>query len=301
VTPAATAGLAAVAGLAVVAGPGALAGLAVGARPGLPGVVARALPARALPARALPARGPGTGPAGPIGSLTGRGAGQRLARAELSKAIYHPHEPLTQRVLNAIGDLLNDLTKAGRSFPGGWWAVVALTALLAALITVVLTRTGPLARTRRAAGQLMAGSGPLSAAEHRISAGRLAAAGDYAGAIREQVRAIARELDERAVLTPRAGRTANEMAEEAAAALPAEADALRGAALMFDDICYGERPGTQEGYALVRELDTRISAAVPKPGASLAGAGVGSGRSQGAGTGTSTGTASTGTSAGGPR
>ena len=39
---------------------------------------------------------------GPIGSLTGRAAGQRLARAELSKAIYHPHERLTQRILNAI-------------------------------------------------------------------------------------------------------------------------------------------------------------------------------------------------------
>jgi hypothetical protein len=270
----------------------------------------RALPVRALPVRALPARGPGTGSAGPIGSLTGRESGQRLARAELSKAIYHPHEPLTQRVLNAIGDLLNDLTQAGRSFPGGWWAVVALTALLAALITVVLSRTGPLARSRRAAGQLMAGSGPLSAAEHRIRAGRLAAAGDYAGAILERVRAIARELDERAVLTPRAGRTADEMAEEAAAALPAEAGALRGAALMFDDICYGERPGTQEGYALVRELDTRISAAVPKPGASLAGAGVGPGASQGADAGSSAGagtastgagSASSGTSAGGPR
>jgi len=166
-------------------------------------------------------------PGGPIGSLTGRAAGQRLARAELSKAIYHPREPLIQRILNGIADLLSDLSQAGRAFPGGWWAAVALAALLAALITVVLTRTGPLARSRRAAGQLMAGSGMLTAADHRRQAGRLAAAGDYAGATLEGVRAIARELDERAVLTPRAGRTANEMAGEAAMALPAEAAALR--------------------------------------------------------------------------
>ena len=221
---------------------------------------------------------------GPVGSLTGREAGEQLARAELSKAIYHPHQSLTQRFLNGIGELLNDLSQAGRAFPGGWWAAVALAALLATVITVVLSRTGPLARSRRAAGQPLGGSGPLSAADHRLRAGRLAAAGDYAGAILERVRAIARELDERAVLTPRAGRTANEMAEEAAAALPAEAAALRGAALMFDDICYGERPGTQENYALVSDLDTRIRAAVPKPGASLAGAGAGTG-----GTGTSVG------------
>jgi hypothetical protein len=218
------------------------------------------------------------------GPLTGREAGQRLARAELSKAIYHPHEPLTQRVMNAISDLLNDLSQAGRAFPGGWWAAVTLAALLATIIAVVLSRTGPLARSRRAGDELMTGSGPLSAADHRLRAGRLADAGDYAGATVEGVRAIARELDDRTALTPRAGRTANEMAEEAAAALPAEAGALRSAALLFDDICYGDRPGTQAGYALVRELDARISAAVPSPGAILAGAGAGTG-SGGAGAG----------------
>ena len=221
------------------------------------------------------------------GPLTGREAGQRLARAELSKAIYHPHEPLAQRVLNAIGDLLNDLSQAGRAFPGGWWAAVALAALLATTIAVVLSRTGPLARSRRAEGQLMTGSGPLSAADHRLRAGRLADAGDYAAATVERVRAIARELDDRAVLVPRAGRTANEMADEAAAALPAEAGALRSAALLFDDICYGDRPGTAAGYALIQELDMRISASVPRPGAPLAGiaAGPGAGVAAGPGSG----------------
>ncbi len=253
---------------------------------------------------------------GPIGSLTGRAAGQRLARAELSKAIYRPHESLTQRILNGIGDLLDDLSHAGQAFPGGWWAAVALAALLAVLITVVLSRTGPLARSRRAAGQLMPGPGTLTAADHRLRASRLAAAGDYAGATLEGVRAIARELDERAVLTPRAGRTADEMAGEAAAALPAEAGALRGAALMFDDICYGGRPGTPEGYTLVRELDTRIRAAIPRPAASLAAASpagpgpasagpasagpASAGAGAGAGAGTSAG-AGAGTSAGGAR
>ena len=207
------------------------------------------------------------------GPLTGRQAGQRLARAELSKAIYHPHEPLAQRVLNAIGDLLHDLSQAGRAFPGGWWAAVALTALLATIIAVVLSRTGPLARSRRARGQLMTGPGLLSAADHRLRAGRLADAQDYGAAIVERVRAIAGELDDRAVLIPRAGRTANEMADEAAAVLPAEAGALRTAALLFDDVCYGDRPGTQAGYVLIQELDTRISASVPKPGAALAAAG----------------------------
>ena len=36
--------------------------------------------------------------------LTGRQDGQRLARAELSKAIYHPHESLAQRLLTGSAD-----------------------------------------------------------------------------------------------------------------------------------------------------------------------------------------------------
>jgi hypothetical protein len=44
-------------------------------------------------------------------------------------------------------------------------------------------------------------------------------------------------------------------------ALPAEAAALQDAARLFDDICYGERPGTAAGYAQVRDLDTRLQSA----------------------------------------
>ena len=195
--------------------------------------------------------------------LVGRQNGQKLARAELSKAIYHRHESLAQRLLDAINRLLNDLYSAGKSFPGGWWAVVALAALTALAVTLVLTRLGPLARAHREPGVLVLSGQPLSAADHRQRAARLASAGDYAGAILEAVRGIARLLEERAVLSPRLGRTADEIAAEAGLVLPAEAAALRDAAQLFDAICYGEHPGTADGYALVHDLDTRLQAARP--------------------------------------
>jgi Domain of unknown function (DUF4129) len=195
--------------------------------------------------------------------LVSRQTGQTVARTELSKAIYHRHESLAQRLLDAIGRLLNGLYSAGKSFPGGWWAVVALAALTALAVTLVLTRLGPLARAHREPGPLAAGGQPLSAAEHRQRAARLASDGDYAGAILETVRAIARQLEERAVLSPRLGRTANEIAAEAGLVLPAEAAALRDAAQLFDDVCYGERPGTPDGYDLVHALDTRLQSAHP--------------------------------------
>ena len=103
----------------------------------------------------------------------------------------------------------------------------------------------------------------MSAAGHRQRAGELAAAGDYSGAILESVRAIGRELEERGVLDPRLGRTAAETAGESARALPGEAAALRDSARLFDDVCYGGRPGTADGYAAVRDLDARIAAAGP--------------------------------------
>jgi hypothetical protein len=195
--------------------------------------------------------------------LVSRPHGQTLARTELSKAIYHPHEPLTQRLLDAINRLLNGLYTAGKSFPGGWWSVVALAALTALAVTLVLARLGPLARAHREPGQLAPGGPPLSAADHRQRAAQLAGAGDYAAAILEAVRGVARQLEEHGVLSPRLGRTADEIAAEAGLAVPAEAAALQDTARLFDDICYGERPGTAAGYALVQALDTRLQSAHP--------------------------------------
>jgi Domain of unknown function (DUF4129) len=193
--------------------------------------------------------------------LVSRLHGQTLARTELSKASYHPHESLTQRLLDAVNRLLNHVYTAGKSFPGGWWSVVALAALTALAVTLVLARLGPLARAHREPGQLAPGGQPLGAADHRQRAAQLAGAGDYAAAILEAVRGVARQLEERGVLSPRLGRTADEIAAEAGLALPAEAAALRDTARLFDDICYGERPGTAAGYALVQALDTRLQSA----------------------------------------
>jgi hypothetical protein len=81
--------------------------------------------------------------------------------------------------------------------------------------------------------------------------------------VRERLRAIVRSLEERAVLEPRPGRTADEAASEAGAALPDCAAGLRSAALLFDDVWYGGRPAGPEGDAALRELDDRVRSARP--------------------------------------
>jgi hypothetical protein len=210
-------------------------------------------------------------PAGGV-PVVGRRAGQRLARAELSKAIYHPQPSLVQRVAHFVLAWLGRLFRATQGLPGGWWGFVVLIALAMLLVAVVLARTGPVARARRLRGEPGAASLARTAREHREAAVRLAAAGDYAAAICERVRAIAAELDERGVLAPRIGRTADEFAAEAGRALPPHAVGLIGAARLFDEVRYGRRPGTRPGYERVTELDTRIAASTLRRSAVATGA-----------------------------
>lgn len=190
----------------------------------------------------------------------GRRAAQRLARTELSKAIYHPQQTLTQWILGVLSSWLTRLFAAGNSAPGGWWALIALAAIAVIVIAIVLTRIGPVAGRHRHADDLSPGVRAVSAVEYRSRATRLAAAGDYSAATLECVRAIARQLEEHGILAPRAGRTADEMADEAARDLPGDADALRDAARLFDEVCYGQRQGTPDGYQRLRALDARIAA-----------------------------------------
>jgi hypothetical protein len=204
------------------------------------------------------AAGAGGGNGG--GPAVTRQEGQRLARAELSKAIYHPGVPVTERIEHAIGRLLNGV---GVTVPVGWWAIVALAALLVIAVSAVLAWTGPVRRSRSRARDTLLSAGHLGARDHRQQAERMAAVGDYAAAIIESVRAIAVDLEERGVLPPRVGRTADEFAAEASQPLPGHGPGLRAAARLFDDVRYGERAGTAAGYQQVRDLDVAIQAARP--------------------------------------
>jgi uncharacterized protein DUF4129 len=188
-----------------------------------------------------------------------RGAAQRLARTELSKSIYHPHESVAQWIQNQLSKLFDS---ASSTVPGGWWAVVALVVIAVLVIAGIFARIGPLARTRSAPGsRLLGAASSLSAREHRDLAERYAAAGDNPGAILEFVRAIATELEEQAVLTPGPGRTAAEFAAEAARLLPDQAAELTAAAIVFDEVYYGDRPGSREHVDRLRALDGRIRTA----------------------------------------
>jgi Domain of unknown function (DUF4129) len=187
-----------------------------------------------------------------------RDAAQDAAQHELAKPIY-PKASLTERLANWFDELLYRIMMEGSSVPGGWFTIAVLLVLLVVAMVVAIRVAMHTMRTDRGRDTLF-GAEELSAAQHRATAEQYAAQGDWASAIRHRLRAIARHLEETAVLNPVAGRTATELARDAGAAIPGLASELRRAAVTFNDVTYGERPGTEPGYRLIAELDDHLVA-----------------------------------------
>ncbi|MDA2806003.1 DUF4129 domain-containing protein [Nocardiopsis suaedae] len=193
-----------------------------------------------------------------------REEGARIAGEELSDPAYGNAEPgWLQRVLSALGDLVGEFLQGASGLPGGWWTLGPLLVLLVLVVVALIVYARP-SRNVRTAQALFGDRAPQTAADHRAAAERHAAGGDHSAAVRERLRAIALELEERGVVAPRPGRTATELAADAGEAMPAQKAALEAAAAVFNDSAYGDRPATPDGYRTLRELDEALSAARPR-------------------------------------
>lgn len=194
--------------------------------------------------------------------LPGPGEARRAAREELAKPAYDRSKPpLTYRILvwilHKLGELLD---KAGGAVPGGKLGLLLLALLVVGLAAVVITKVRPARRGVRS-GELFDAGRVLTAQEHRRRAEVAAERGDHADAVRERLRAIVRELEQRGVLDPRPGRTADEVAREAGAAVPTLLQPLRRGATVFDEIWYGGRTADSSSYAILVEVDRVVAAA----------------------------------------
>jgi len=203
-----------------------------------------------------------------------RDAAHEAAQHELAKPIY-PKASLIERLTDWIDQLLTKLIVEGSSVPGGWFTISVLLILLAIAIVVAVRIARRTLRTNRGGGHALFGDHVLSATEHRATAEQYAAAGNWSAAIRHRLRAVARQLEESAVLDAIPGRTANELARDAGRAIPNLAAELSRAAEAFNDVTYGERPGTEPAYQMIADLDDHLrfrtsasdaSAAVPAAG-----------------------------------
>jgi hypothetical protein len=190
----------------------------------------------------------------------GRDEARQAAERELSKGVYHENEPgPVVRAINAVLEWLGDLiSRIGSGTPGGGPGLLLLALVLVGGIALVAWQVGPVRRGAGGGSGVVELSGVLDADEHRRRADSYADAGRYAEAVRERMRAIVRELESRGVLEPRPGRTADEVAREGAALVPAVAPDLRTAATVFDEVWFGGRAATPEADAALRQADQRV-------------------------------------------
>jgi hypothetical protein len=190
----------------------------------------------------------------------GRDEARRAAERELSKGIYHRGEPgpVTRAFETVIDWIDRFLDRLAAGAPGGSLGALVLLAIVLVVAGVVLWWTGPIRRGARIRQPHVELSGDVGTDEHRRRADEHATAGRFAEAVRERMRAIVRELETRGVLDRRPGRTADEVAREAGAAVPTIAGDLRAAAVTFDEIWYGGRPATPQADALMRQTDDRV-------------------------------------------
>ena len=194
--------------------------------------------------------------------LPDRDQAREAAQRELEKAAYdEARPPLITRAINwLIQELQELLSKASGSVPGGRIGVLLIALLILGLVALVVVRLRPTLRTT-SFDQLFADGRALTSAEHRDLAEAAAGRGDYADAVRERLRAVVRQLEERGVLDVRPGRTAEEVTREAAAAIPELAAPMGRGTQLFEEIWYGGQPAGPAAYATLVEVDQLVAAA----------------------------------------
>lgn len=188
-----------------------------------------------------------------------RDAAHDAAQNELNKPIY-PKPSLVDEIIDRIEGFLLRLFLKASHVPGGWFTVTMLVMLVALLVVVAVYVARRTMRTNRGGDYELFAAGQLTAAQHRATAESFASEGNWSAAIRHRLRAVARDLEETGVLNQVPGRTANELATDAGAALPHLSGELAQASTAFNDVTYGERPSTQAAYQMIADLDDHLRA-----------------------------------------
>ncbi len=186
-----------------------------------------------------------------------RDAAHQAAQAELNKPIYSKGSA-EQQIAEWLNETIYRLLQKTASLPGGWLTATVLFIMLVVALAVAVRIARRTMRTNRGGDYQLFEAAQLTAAQHRATAEKYAAQGEWAAAIRHRLRAVARQLEETGVLNPAPGRTANELALDAGAALPHLAGELSRAATAFNDVTYGEQPGTQDAYRMIADLDDHL-------------------------------------------
>jgi hypothetical protein len=192
----------------------------------------------------------------------GREQGQEWARQELANPEYARGRPsLFQRAVSWVWDQLDRIGQATGLGAGQLLVVIMVLVVVVVLVVVLVRRNVRLSVAAPGSPGAVLGESTATGTEHRSRAAAALSAGRFDEAVRESMRAIARRLDERALLDPRPGRTADEVAAAAGRLFPELAGDLRAGARTFDDVTYGSVRADLAAAEQLGRLDERVETA----------------------------------------
>jgi hypothetical protein len=194
----------------------------------------------------------------------GEDEARELLIRELAKEPYQEARPgLLDRILTAVFEWFTDLVESLEGVsPNLGTALIVLAAVLVIGAAIWLVRPRLNAR-KRAASEVFDDAVQLTAAEHRRRAAAAAASREWNTAVAEEFRALVRAMEERTILQPQPGQTADEAAASIAPAFPGHAAEVRRSAALFDGVRYGNVPALEQDYKTVLSLGSALAGTSP--------------------------------------
>ncbi len=200
--------------------------------------------------------------------LPGAEEARRWAAEELSQPEYRDAAPgwvetLWENFLDWLSTL-DGSADAGSTVPSPVIGLV-IAVIIAAAVIIAKPRLNPKARQVK---EVFEPEGELAAGDYRQRAETSAAAGRWGDAVVDRFRALVRSAEDRTILDPQPGRTADEVARDLALPFSTEGQRLDRAAGMFDAIRYGNRTADAGDYRAMASLDDALEALKPvrRPG-----------------------------------
>ncbi|GAA3399929.1 DUF4129 domain-containing protein [Pseudarthrobacter polychromogenes] len=200
--------------------------------------------------------------------LPGAEEARRWAAEELSQPEYRDAAPgwvetLWENFLDWLSTL-DGSADAGSTVPSPVIGLV-IAVIIAAAVIIAKPRLNPKARQVK---EVFEPEGELAAGDYRQRAETSAAAGRWGDAVVDRFRALVRSAEDRTILDPQPGRTADEVARDLALPFSTAGQRLDRAAGMFDAIRYGNRTADAGDYRAMAGLDDALEALKPvrRPG-----------------------------------
>lgn len=189
---------------------------------------------------------------------------RRWAVEELSKREYRDAEPgWLAELWRQFLDWLQSLAD-GQATAEGTPTAPLIGIGIAVLLGVAIILARPRLNTRRQPPkEVFDADDAVTAAVYRRQAAAAAARGDWPAAVVDQFRALVRSAEDRAVLEPQPGRTADEAAEQLSRAFPTAAGKLADAARVFDAVRYGSSSADAADHAAMADLDSALASLPP--------------------------------------